>query len=66
MNCPTHKPIAGFGGMGDAWICIDCGLCKYPEVFPRNHLPPILENNPKWKALSRLALAARSKREISR
>lgn len=30
-----HKVVAdGFGGMGDALVCVACGLTKYPEAFP--------------------------------
>lgn len=32
-NC-DHLLVDGFGGMGDALVCIHCGLDKYPEALP--------------------------------
>ena len=29
----VHRCVDGYGMMGDAVICIECGLCKYPEVM---------------------------------
>ena len=29
----NHFFVDGFGGMGDAVVCVKCGLCKYPEVI---------------------------------
>jgi hypothetical protein len=29
----NHKFVDGFGGMGDAVVCVKCGLDKYPEAI---------------------------------
>jgi len=34
MSCFIHKFVDGFGGMGDAVVCVKCGLDKYPEAIP--------------------------------
>jgi len=28
-----HEVVSGFGGMGDALVCVHCGFSKYPEVW---------------------------------
>lgn len=28
-----HKLVDGFGGMGDAVVCVKCGYSKYPEAM---------------------------------
>lgn len=30
----NHLLVDGFGGMGDALVCVKCGLDKYPEALP--------------------------------
>lgn len=33
-----HVFVDGFGGMGDALTCCECGLSKYPEALPADML----------------------------
>ena len=34
----NHLLVGGLGGMGDALVCVKCGLDKYPEAWPQGVL----------------------------
>lgn len=64
--CKHRILVDGFGCMGDALVCVECGISKYPEVFPikgllgRRIIVP--DNHPlreEWAALARAAMKRR-------
>lgn len=65
----NHLFVDGFGGMGDALVCVHCGLDKYPEVIPMSvalataQRRIIRENHPEYAEYVRRANAARKLRE---
>lgn len=64
MNCLVHRPVEGFGFMGDGYVCAKCGLDKYPEAFPFNRLPAITSKHSQYQEWVRLATAAREARIV--
>jgi hypothetical protein len=69
MNLCNHLFVDGFGGMGDALVCVHCGLDMYPEAIPvqvalATAQGRIIRNtHPKYKAFADAARAARTHRE---
>lgn len=65
MMC-LHKFVDGFGGMGDAVVCVKCGLDKYPEALPLLARPFLLftirEDHPEYDSWFRAAVRARERR----
>lgn len=64
--CKHRILVDGFGGMGDALVCVECGLSKYPEVFPmsvifgkRIIIPCNHPLRAEWVALANAAMARR-------
>lgn len=63
----NHKVLVdGFGCMGDALVCVFCGLSKYPEVFPgagifgtRTIIPDEHPLRAEWAALACAAMKLR-------
>jgi hypothetical protein len=39
MSCLVHKLAYGFGGMGDGYVCVKCGLASYWRPFNAVELP---------------------------
>lgn len=61
-----HIFVDGFGGMGDALTCCECGICKYPEVFSFATMALstiIREDHPQYREYFDKAVAARAARE---
>lgn len=63
-----HLYVSGFGGMGDAVVCLKCGVDKYPEVAPGYALAQALgrvihTNHPRWEEYAERARAARKARQ---
>lgn len=71
MTMCNHKVVVdGFGAMGDAWVCVFCGLSKYPEVFPaagifgtRIVIPDEHPLSKEWAALAVAAMNMRATKE---
>lgn len=65
----NHLFVDGFGGMGDAVVCINCGMDKYPEAIPLTYAIAqfrgrvVREAHPRYQEYVALARAARDKRE---
>ena len=69
MKFCNHLFVEGFGGMGDAVVCEQCGLDKYPEAIPtsvalaRLQGRIIKESHPNWAEHAQRAVEARNRRE---
>ena len=63
-----HLFVDGFGGMGDAVVCAECGLNKYPEAIPGAVLLAKLqgryidESHPDYATYEKKAREARERR----
>jgi hypothetical protein len=69
MIC-NHFFVDGFGGMGDAVVCIYCGLDKYAEAISLQIAVAklqrrfIKESHPEYKRYRSLAIEARKQKEL--
>ena len=66
-----HLLVDGFGGMGDALVCVKCGLDRYPEAYPPGTVAALAylgrvvrEDNKDYAAWADLANSARIKRAV--
>lgn len=72
MGICNHLFVEGFGGMGDAVVCCECGLDKYPEAISFSYHLALLMGRvikeshgdyEKFAARAREARSARERRE---